>query len=105
MKNIIKKHYFLLLILALHILFWLILKPAYGFGDKYHYAHYAYQVINGDFKIASNLFAHRFGAFIPTSLFFFFFGISPYTISLWSLVTGLLTIIAVYFFLKQNTNP
>lgn len=98
-KNMNKKLFSL--IIVLHIIAWFVLKPVWPFSDDYCYAYHAYNFDISNFKLADNVFQNRFGVYLPVSGFFYLFGISPYTISLWPLLASLLTITLVYLLISK----
>src|ERR1035438_1302757 len=91
----------LLLILLLHIAGWIILKPVYPHSDDYCYAADAHNFLHHPFHLTYNKFQNRLGVYLPTAFFFTLFGISPYIISLWTLITSNLTIILVFMFVNK----
>ncbi len=92
---------FLYFILVFQILFWLFLKPVWPFSDDYLYAHNAFKLIDGSLQVTANEFSNRFGIYVPTSVFFFLFGVSPFSVALWSLIINLALTILVYFIVSK----
>jgi 4-amino-4-deoxy-L-arabinose transferase-like glycosyltransferase len=91
----------LLFILLIHLAGYLILRPVYPHSDDYCYAADAHNFLHHSFHLTYNKFQNRFGVYLPTALFFLLFGITPYTISLWSLIASCLTIIFVFLLVNK----
>lgn len=89
------------LIILLHIIAWLILKPVWPFSDDYCYAYHAHNLMEGNLNLTYNQFQNRFGVYVPASLIFYLFGTNPYTIALWPLLISCFTIIFVFLFLDK----
>ncbi len=91
----------LILILSLHFLGWIILKPVYPHSDDYCYAAHAHHFLHQHFELTFNKFQNRFWVYVPTAIIFYFFGINTYTISLWTLIASCLTIVVVYLIVNK----
>jgi 4-amino-4-deoxy-L-arabinose transferase-like glycosyltransferase len=94
------------LILLLHVVCWLLLKPIWPNGpsdDPFQYAWNANRLLSHTFHLNYDPYPNRFGVFVPVSFFFCLFGENPYTISLWPLVSSLFTISLVFVFLNKLT--
>ena len=84
------------LIIILHIIAWLSLKPVWPFSDDYCYAYHAFNFNKPSFHFSDNVFQNRFGVYVPVSGLYYFFGVNPYTISFWPLIASLSTITIVF---------
>lgn len=101
-KNIIINKYFLLgIIILLHIAGWLLLRPVWPLSDDFLYSFHAHKFLTGSFHLSYNHFQNRLGVYLPVSLFFNYFGISPYTISLWPLIVSIFSIVIVFLFVDK----
>ena len=88
-------------IIALHILAWFALKPVWPFSDDYCYAYHAHNLLEGHLNLTYNQFQNRFGVYVPTSFFFYLFGINPYSVALWPLIISCFTIVIVFLFVNK----
>ncbi len=86
----------LFLILLLHVLGWIILKPVVPHADDFCYADYARSFFHEHFHITYNKFQNRFGVYIPVAILIQLFGDTPHVISLWPLLASCITIILVF---------
>ena len=92
---------FIFLIVALHVLTWLALKPVWPFSDDYCYAYHAHNLLEGHLNLTYNQFQNRFGVYVPVSFFFYLFGTNPYSISFWPLIISCFTITIVFLFVSK----
>lgn len=90
------KYVLLFGILLLYIAFYLVLKPVYPGSDDYCYLLHAQELISGHFHLTTNELQNRFGLIAPTGFILKLLSTNPYTISLFPLVCGLLTVVAVF---------
>ena len=89
------------LILALHVIAWLALKPVWPFSDDYCYTYHAHNLLDGHLNLTYNQFQNRFGVYFPVSFFIYLFGINPYSIALWPLIISCFTILIVFLFVNK----
>jgi len=68
-----------------------------AFGDDVVYAETAYQIYAGMFKEDNFIFSHRFLVNFPIALFYYLFGPSDFSASLWSFTCAVLTVVLTYF--------
>ncbi|MGC9132412.1 MAG: ArnT family glycosyltransferase [Candidatus Micrarchaeia archaeon] len=68
-----------------------------AFGDDLAYVGVAYDIYTGSFKESDYIFSHRFLVNFPIAFFYFLFGPSNFSTSLWSLFCAVSTTILTYF--------
>lgn len=98
------------ILLASIIIFAIILRIIFrvgliGTGDTGH-VYYAYKVSNGDFKLQASdpLTAARIGFVYPIAFFYKIFGVSEFSAYAYSLLTGIASILLIYFLGKLLFN-
>ncbi|MEW6609506.1 MAG: glycosyltransferase family 39 protein [bacterium] len=88
--------YYLIIIILGGLILRLIFFSGYVGGDDKHYITQAYKYSIGDFVPGDNLWALRIGLVIPTSFFFFLFGVNEFSSILFSLLCSIGNIILIY---------
>lgn len=103
-KKTINTYFLLGIIILLHITGWLLLKPVWPLSDDYWYSFHAHDLLTQPFHLSSNHFQNRLGVYVPVSILFNYFGINPYTISLWPLIISVFSISIVFLFVEKLLN-
>ncbi|MFM7823623.1 MAG: glycosyltransferase family 39 protein, partial [Bacteroidota bacterium] len=91
-------------ILAIHMLFWLALRPAVPSTDDLCYLKDAIKVSEGTYEFNSSPKTQRLGIILPTCLFVSAFGTSPYAVSLLPLIFSIATILFIYLHFKRDSS-
>ncbi|HKR06737.1 MAG TPA: glycosyltransferase family 39 protein [Bacteroidia bacterium] len=94
----------LFLIISIHVACWFILKPIFPQGDPLVYFVNAKRILDHEYFFSYSVQSHRYGVFIPQTVFIGLFGESPYIINLWMLVCSLLMLSLMYFFALKYIN-
>ena len=92
---------FLFVIISIHIICWIAMKPIFPEGDPLVYFVNAERILNHEYFISYSIHSHRYGVFIPQAILIHLFGKSPYIINLWVLLCSLSTLSLVYFFVLR----
>ncbi len=100
----VKTYLPLIFILLLHVLGAIVLRPVNPHADDFCYAAHAHNFLHQPFHLTYNKFQNRLGVYLPTAFFFWIFGISANTVSLWPLLASCMTIVAVYFMVYRITD-
>lgn len=90
-------------ILAVHVLFWLALRPAVPSTDDLCYFKDALKVSDGTYEFNSSPKTQRLGIILPTYLIISVFGTSPYAISLLPLIFSIVSILLIYLLFKHDS--
>lgn len=101
MKN---KPFIIAFLLFIHVALWFILKPAPPFSDDKVYALNAETMVEGHYHLLDSPKNHRLTVIAPTALFIKLFGENPYTVSLWTLLCSLATIVFLFLFLSKYSS-
>lgn len=94
--NIGISNFIFILILVFVILFYFLAFGGLVLSDDYSYAEYAFQIMNGTFEFNRDIFSHRLGMILPTSILYYFFGVNDVTTTLWALLCYLGTACLMY---------
>lgn len=100
-KIFLIKNTFIILILLLHLIFWMWLKPPVPQTDDLCYVQEGEKFLNGIYQFNDSPKNHRLVVILPALLFTQLFGVNSFAISLWSLVCSLATISILFVFLKK----
>lgn len=100
--NISIRIFILLFIFGFVIAFFFLAFEGLLMSDDFTYSYYAHQFLKGTLRPDNDIFIHRFGVFIPASIFYFVFGINDITTTIWPLLTFLLTGWLVYKFFPAS---
>lgn len=72
-----------------------------AFGDDLAYTDTAYTIYKGHFKESEFIFSHRFLINFPIAFFYYLFGPSDFSSSLWSLLCAVATVVIAYLIGKE----
>ncbi len=95
-----KKPSLLLFFLFLALCFSIFNHPGITLSDEYVYCKYAWQLTQGAFTPVADVFANRFGFWVPMAAFVSFLGASSWVFAIWSFISFILLIGIVYYFLS-----
>jgi hypothetical protein len=91
----------LVIILMVHVLLWIGLKPPVPHSDDRVYVEEGFRLLQPDYHLSESPKSHRFVVIIPVAFWVLLLGNHPFAVSLWPLQCTLLTIAGVFLFLRS----
>jgi len=89
---------FLITIISVYALIWYLHPRTLVASDQSGYSEIAYKIMTGHFgqDPSDHIFYHRIGLTVPVALFYKWFGINTTSAHLWTLLGGIMSILAVW---------